>query len=297
MKKIFKLMLLLFITSALSVSCDYDENEYDSLFKEYNSTSTYYLQFSDASRSLQSAVDNDGEIIDIVSTIDVVLLGPPQAQDIVVDLQLDPASTIDASQYTLSSTSVTIPAGETSGSVTLTTNTELLPQDENLKLIYNLDAGENTATAGTTLNYDIFRIKFCPIDGDLAQFVGSWSGDSGWGGPDSIVTSLNGDGELQITGVGIAFMTGYWGEVIITQETLPMVVKPNGDFTIPEGDYFTTTYNGAAQPKYRLKGYGRLDACTGAMDLYYDFVQPGVLDSYVGYFGGQENFEVHVLLD
>lgn len=297
MKKIFKLLVLLVITSAVTVSCDYDESEYDSLFNEYDENSTYYLQFSDASRSLQSAVDNDGEIIDIETTIDVVLLGPPQSQDIVVDLQLDPSSTIDASQFTLSANQVTIPAGETSGSVTLTTNTELLPQDENLKLIFNLDAGENTATAGTTLNYDIYRIKFCPIDGDLAQFVGTWTGDSGWDGPTKVVTSLSADGKLQITGVGVAFMTGYWGEVITSQATLPMDVKPNGDFTIAEADYFTTTYNGAVQPKYRLKGYGRLDACTGSMDLYYDFVQPGVLDSYVDYFGGQDSFEEHITLN
>ncbi len=297
MKNIYKSIAFLIFASVMLVSCSKEETNYDSLINPVDLNSTYYVQFANASRSLQSSVDNNGEIIDIETTIDVVLLGPPQSQDIVIDLQLDPASTIDPSQFTLSASQVTIPAGETSGSVTLTTNTELLPQNENLKLIFNLDAGEHTATSGTTLNYDIFRIKFCPIDGDLAQFVGTWSGDSGWDGPTHVVTSLDADGNLQITGPGVAFITGYWGEVIQTQATLPMIVKPNGDFTIPEADYITTTYLGDPQPKYRLKGYGRLDACTGTMDLYYDFVQPGVLDSYVDYFGGQDNFEEHIKLN
>lgn len=288
MRKIIKNLAFLVFASLIAVSCDYDETNYDSLLNELDMNSTYYVQFANASKDLTTGVNNDGEIIDIETTIDVVLLGPPQSEAITIDLQLDPSTTIDPSMYTLSASSVTIPAGETSGSVTLTTNTELMPEDETLKLVMNLDAGANNATAGTQINYNLYRIRFCPID-DITIFEGSYSGDTYWG-PTQTTATVNANGVLEITGVGVAFMTGYWGEVITNMESIPIVLQPNGDFTIPETYYMSTTYNGAVQPDYNLTGYGRLDACTGTMELYYDFVQPGVLDSYVDYFGSQDYF-------
>ena len=125
-----------------------------------------------------------------------------------------------------------------------------------------------------TLTNDTFR--FFETEGD-------------WGAT-QVVTSLDNDGNLQITGIGVAFLTGYWGEVITSMETLPVNLDPeSGDFTIDLAPYITTTYNGDPQATYYLVATGNLNACSGKMYLYYDFVQEGV-GSYVEYFGDQAYF-------
>lgn len=190
-------VLSLFSCLLLFISCDWDESNYDSLTKELDPNATYYIQFKDASQTLESGFDPSGEIIDIESTITVVLLGTPQAQDISVDLSLDPASTIEASMYEIGTTSLTIPAGETSASTTFKTVTENMVEKELVTFILNIDMGENNATAGTTLNYELTRLAPCrPVPGtytiEMADSYGDgWQTDDGNGG-NGITIDLDG---------------------------------------------------------------------------------------------------------
>ena len=128
---------------------------------------------------------------------------------------------------------------------------------------------------------------------DLANYVGTWSGEDMWGDTE-VTTTLNADGILEITGIGVTFMIDGWGELILEQEILLMDVdKTTGSFTIEEQYYMKTEYDGAVQDLYYLSGTGTIDPCTNTMDLEYDFVQGGI--SYVawlteyGYFFHEKN--------
>jgi hypothetical protein len=129
---------------------------------------------------------------------------------------------------------------------------------------------------------------------DLADYVGTWTGTDMWG-PTEVTTTLDADGVLWITGVGVTFMEGQWGEVITDQVSLPMEIDlGTGAFTIDEAYYMTTTYGGAVQDVYNLSGTGVIDICgSNTMDLEYDFVQGGTsynawLNQY-GYFFVESN--------
>jgi hypothetical protein len=116
---------------------------------------------------------------------------------------------------------------------------------------------------------------------DLENYVGTWSGEDMWGDTE-VTTTLDADGNLEITGVGVVFMTDGWSETILEQEKVLMDVdKTTGSFTIEEQLYMKTEYDGAVQELYYLSGTGTIDPCTNTMDLQYDFVQDGV--SYVAW--------------
>lgn len=279
MKNIFKRIAFLIFAGLAVVSCDYDESNYDSLLNELDPNSTYYVQFKDASKSLQTGVDESGDLVDIETKIVVVLLGPVQSQDVVVNLGFDPSSTIDQSMYELSSNSVTIPAGKTSAFVTLKTNTELMPIGELLTLKLNIDAGEHNATAGTMLSYDLFRIRFCLLE--LSDYVGTWTGTDSWGYSTEIVTSLNDNGDLMMNGIGFGWFQDWWGEVIVTNT--PVKVNINlitGDFVIDAANqtvpYVTSTYLGDPQPAYKISANGKITStCEQVIEFEYTWIQGG----------------------
>lgn len=294
MKIYIQKITMLLVLSLVAISCDYDETNFDALTKDYTGNSSYYLQFSNASRSLQSGVKLDGSLDDIETTIDVVLLGPPQSQDITVDLNIDPSSTLEPEMYELSSTSVTIPAGETSGSVSLTTNTEEMPEDQPLNLKVTLDAGENTATAGTDLNYELLRIRFCPLENGAADFVGNYSVEentSGW--ENDISISLDSENNVIVSDMAVDIIEAGWGEPIIADGTFKMEFTENGMVTIPRQYIYTTTWEGAPY-RYEIEGSGTWSNCDGttkldlSYDIYYEGESAGLGESYYGVssFGG-----------
>lgn len=125
-------------------------------------------------------------------------------------------------------------------------------------------------------SYSISTIGEEKTDIDLSAFVGTWTGTTSYDHPTQVVTSLNGNGQLQITGIGVGFMEDDWGEVITDMQTLTMEVNMStGEFTIAETYYMTTIYDGEVQPVYNLSAVGTLNPCTGEMHLDYDFVQDG----------------------
>jgi len=198
-------MVLLFITSALTVSCDYDESEYDSLFNEVDQNANFYVQFNDAGQLFETSFNEAGEPVDVTTTVAVKLLGLPQSQDITVGLNLAASSDITSDMYELGTTSLVIPAGETSASTTLTIFSDMLPVDEISSFVLDIDAGENTATAGAVLSYNVFRTPPCiPIPGDYRIEMTDSYGD-GWqtngpNGGDGITIEVDG---VQIAEIGL----------------------------------------------------------------------------------------------
>lgn len=279
MKYILKIITVVVLTLFVTTSCQNDDTSWDALTTAPDKNATYYLQFKDASKSLQTGVAADGSLVDIETTVTVALLGVPQSKEVVVNFTIDAASTISTAMYELSASSITIPAGSTAGSINLKTNTALMPTGEVLKLILNIDAGNNAATAGTTLEYDLERINFCLLT--LADYVGTWQGTDSWGYPTQITTSIDNDGDLVMNGIGFGWFQDWWGEVIITNE--PVKVDINlitGAFVIDEAKqtspYLTSTYLGDVQPDYNIKASGKITStCDQVIEFEYSFLQGG----------------------
>jgi len=274
MKKIIRYLLIFVIGGAFLSACESPESAWDKMFNDYNkSNPTYYVQFTQSTGFFQTAIDDDGNPKNIILPIGVKLLGAPQASDVTVTLVKDNSSTIADNMYTLSSSTITIPAGETAGSVTLTALAAEMVENDTVKLVLNMDAGGAEATAANQIDYSLKRIKFCPL-ADPNDLVGSWSGTDSEGNASQVVTFLDGD-KFMIDGLNIGWMTGYWGEVIVTQTPLVMIMNPNGTLEIEEQDYLSTTWNGAPQPKYSLSATGNWDNCTKIMVINYDLHQGG----------------------
>ncbi len=223
MKNKLKYIAFLLLASFVVVSCDYDENNYESLIGEPNANATFYVQFNDAAQLFETSFTPDGSAADVETTVAVKLLGLPQSGDITVGLNLASSSDISSDMFELGTTSLVIPAGQTSASTTLTFFSDMLPEDETSSFILNIDAGENTATAGGVLTYNVFRTPPCiPIPGEYTvkmfdSYADGWQTTTGSGGP-GITIEVDG---VQIGEVNLA--AGAEGE---------------GTVTIPEGSQF-----------------------------------------------------------
>jgi hypothetical protein len=297
MKKIYKALFLFIAVGAMFMSCDKSKLEpnFDSMTKAPDPNASYYIQFINAEQSFETGVGLDGSLVDVQTTIGVVLMGTPQSQDITVNLAIDPSSTITSDMYTLSSTSITIPAGKTSGSVDLSTIADKMPVGETLSLVVNIDAGENNSpnTNGTVLKYSLKRIEFCPLLNGAADLVGSWSGTDGQGGYNysSIITSIQNGTNIDASGMGVGFINDFWGEDVVAGGTCTITIQGNGIIDIPRQYLFTTVYEGANYT-YEIEGSGKWDNCGPAphmlinYDIYYTGDAKGLAATYSSYLGG-----------
>jgi hypothetical protein len=137
--------------------------------------------------------------------------------------------------YDLGTTTLTIPAGETSASTDLTVFVDQLPVDETSSFILDLDAGDNTAPAGDVLTYNVFRTAPCiPIPGDYRVVMTDSYGD-GW----QTSTSLGGSGiTVEVDGVQIAEV-GLCSPYEATFDTCTDELSTGETtVTIPEGSLF-----------------------------------------------------------
>ncbi len=274
MKNIIRYILIFVIGTLVLSSCEDVVSNWDAMTNDYDkNNTTFYIQFLNASAYYETAIDADGLPTNIETTVGVALQGAPQSSDVTVELVVDASSTMTSNMYTLSSSTITIPAGQTSGSVSLIALADEMPEDETLALVMNMDAGGAEASSAFQLNYDMLRIKFCPLI-DMTDLVGSWTGFDSWNYPTEVVTALAGD-QFMIDGLGVGWMTDWWGEVIITQEPLIVTMNPDGTLVIDEQPYMTTTWNGDPQPAYSLSGTGKWDNCKKTLLIDYVFIQGG----------------------
>jgi hypothetical protein len=294
MKNIFKLFFTISIASVFLISCDEDV-AFDALTKAPDPNATYYVQFLDASKTLETGVTESGDLVEATSTIAVSIMGLPQSQDIVINLDVDPGNTLTSGMYQLSANSITIPAGKTSGSVTFSTIASKMPVGQTLKFVLNINAGENNSpsSTGTVLTYNVKRIEFCPLENGVASLVGSWSGTDGQGDytfPSQVTTDVKGD-KLAVSGLSVGFINGFWGEAVIDGGTFEMTVKGNGEVVIPRQYIYTTEYEGAPYD-YEVEGTGKWENCGSEpvliinYDIYYPGDESGLAKQYNSYLGG-----------
>ena len=294
MKNIFKLFFAISVTTIFLFSCD-EEVAFDAIISAPEEGASFYVQFIDAAKTMETGVTESGSLVEAKSTVAVSLMGMPQGQEIKVDLTPDPANTLTPSMYTLSASSITIPAGKTSGSVQFSTIASKMPVGQSLKFVMNMSAGDHNSPSatGTKLTYNVKRIEFCPLENGVATLVGSWSGDDGTGVetyPSQITTEVSGD-KLAVSGIAVGFMNNFWAEEIVSGGTFEMTVTGNGKLNIPRQYVFTTVYDGANYD-YEIEGSGKWENCGSTphliitYDIYYPGDAKGLAASYPSYTGG-----------
>ena len=313
MKKTISILFVLIAAGALLPSCEDVETGFDAITKDTDPASTYYLQFINASQSKETGVTEAGTLIEVELPVGAVVMGLPQSTPIVLNLAIDPSSTMTPDMYTLSATSITIPAGKTSGSVTFKTVAANMVPGETKTLVLTMDAGEHNSPSptGTKLTYSVKRLEFCPLTNGAADFVGAWSGtDVGydWGAeaPTSasvtVTAELSGASLKAVGGIGQPFIEQFWGEEVIAGGNFLMTIKGDGNIDIPRQYIYTTTYGGDPYD-YEIKGSGKWENC-GAKpkliidyDIYYPGDEDGLTKSYASYFGGKTYLTATITLN
>jgi len=271
MKNIIKYVLIFVIGGLVMSSCEDLESNYAAMTNDYDkSNTTYYIQYLNASQSFETAIDEAGLPTNIVTTVGVALLGAPQSSDVTVTIVADPSSTMTSSMYTLSATSIVIPAGLNSGSVSLTALAAEMPEDEVLNLVLNMDAGGAEAGTGAQLNYALKRIKFCPLD-DLNTMAGKYGGTDDWGLTVSVVATVDGD-KFMLQGLNHTWIQDMWGEGVTDEVPVEVTMNPNGTLEIAEQYIFTTDWEGAPYEYSILDGTGIWDNCKKTLIITYDIL-------------------------
>jgi len=116
------------------------------------------------------------------------------------------------------------------------------------------------------------------ITSDVSNMIPSiltWNGVDGTY-PSEVTTTASCAGST-MTGLNFGWMLDWWGEVIIDGGTLDYTATET-TIDIPYQYYCTTTYNGAEQTPYYIKGTGTIDN-SGADPVYtihYDIEQGGI---------------------
>jgi hypothetical protein len=282
MKSVIKYLLIFVIGGAFFSACDVESN-WDTMTGDFDpNNSTMYVQFLTSEGYWETSIDEAGGPEDIVITVGVTVLGAEPKSDITVTLSKNAESTIADAAWSLASNTITIPAGEMSASTTLTVVASEMTEDETVNLVIDMDAGGMEATAANQIDYDLKRIKFCPLE-DLNDLVGTWKGTDNVGYASQVVTSLDGD-NFMIVGMNVGWMEGWWEEEIT--EIVPVVctMNPNGTLVIEKQYYMTTLYSGAPY-RYEVSGSGKWDNCLKQLIFEYEIWYEGDSESLCDTYG------------
>jgi len=133
-------------------------------------------------------------------------------------------------------------------------------------------------------DYAIEQVAEYPPPADVSPLVGIYTGTDFVGGvtgeyPSEVVTQMNVDLTLGITGLGFGWMVDFWGETVEEQNYVTVTLEWCGDqgvLTIPEQDYIVTDYEGDLYP-YTIVGSGTfsIDGGVVTMHIEYDMIQDG----------------------
>lgn len=258
-KDILKIIVLFLIAGFVMTACDEEsKNIYD------GPATTHFT-----SKSGEFVAASDDEVF-------LIELGTTTSASASVSVVISDESTaIEGVHFQQFEKTVSIGSGEFVSSL------QISPIVSNLEnavtLILEIPAsGEEEL--GFNQTYTLSLARLCPVE-DLTVILGDRSGIDvtidglGWDPYASEVVISGSVDALKVTGLGIGWMTDFWGEVIITMEEVEMEVVDGLYVTIPEQAYMTTTYNGAPQPAYTIVGTGVLDNCAKTLTIRYDLKQ------------------------
>lgn len=312
MKNIFLKQIMMIAVGILTIfSCDYDPTSYDALTDHAPDPSAgYYVQFDDNIIDKQLTVDENSNAVNLTETMVVELMGMPLSEAITVTISADPSSTMTADMYTLSTSSVVIPAGKASASFNITTVADNMPECEFVTLKLNLNAGDNTTGSepGKTASFRTRKISPSPLENGLSDLEGTWAIEESYTNGDyydepSFTATWDGT-NLIVPGLGQPMIVDFWGEPVVSGGTCNVTVNEDGTVTIPRQYIFTTVYPppAGANYDYEIEGSGTWVSLCGeppTMKLKYDIYYPGddcgLACSYSSYFGASEFGGVYVL--
>jgi len=136
----------------------------------------------------------------------------------------------------------------------------------------------------TGTDYTFEELAASPPPPDVSPLVGIYTGTDFVGGvtgeyPSEVVTQMNVDLTLGITGLGFGWMVDFWGETVEEQNYVTVNLEWCGDqgvLTIPEQDYIVTLYAGDLYP-YTIAGSGTFSIDDGVVTMHieYDMIQDG----------------------
>lgn len=264
MKNIINKLFVLFLLIGLA-GCESDPLLYDVV------NGQTLAQFSSSSGSLATPAGGASTTVDVlVSTV--------SSADREIAISIDASSTATADQYTISN--LVIPANSYIGTITITSNFEALPEEGNSNLVLKLGDIGNSATVVEKGTFNLQFFRKCEVK--MEDLVGTWSGSGSWGDTSfeyttEVVTTIDENGDLFINGLAFQWFTGWWGEIIVTNDPVKLNVnEETGALTIDEQFYLTSTYLGDPQLPYNLKGTGMvLNACNKTIQIFPVFVQGG----------------------
>src|SRR5665647_2368745 len=100
MKNIYKLLFTLTFAGIFIYSCMDKEAGFGSITSKPDPSATYYVQFLDAAKTMETGVTEAGALVDATSSVAVSLMGMPQTTPITVNLTPDAANTLTSTMYT-----------------------------------------------------------------------------------------------------------------------------------------------------------------------------------------------------
>ena len=160
MKKTKFLFLTLILASFLA--CDKEDSNVYNTYDNVNGQTL--ISFDGNSSDLAVTIDDTGSV-DVVIEASTV-----STADRTVTISIDPESTANPENYSLSSNTVTIPANEYFGTLTIT-GTDISVETTAETIILNIDSTSVESVLGTTTHtVNIFQV--CPVPSDY--FVGSY---------------------------------------------------------------------------------------------------------------------------
>jgi hypothetical protein len=250
MKNIYKLMFVLFVAGALFFSCDKLETNFASLTKEYSASIESNLVFLNGNMLFE--VENNS-VTDVTIPIEIQVWGPLSSSDATVDISVDAAASTAQSptHYTLSVTSVTIPAKKGGAEFNLVMHSANFAKGDTVLLVMNLSS--STYKSGlfpSTAMLKLSKKPECPFD--IKTFTGSYTADETGYGKYAV------DFRPDPTDPNRIWQTNFWDW---TNDLLAFDLDPdNGTVTVASQQI--TMGDGGS---YEVVGSGTYDPCTGIM--------------------------------
>lgn len=172
-------------------------------------------------------LDANNDPSDLVTTIDIKVLGPAPTSDLTVDFDItlegyingeDTVIAATTDMFTLSATSFTVPAGSSMGSIDLTLVNLGMPLQQGVSFKIKLkDGSVPVYTVNNEAIYTLYKKDFCPWE--VADFVGDYdvTYTSAWGVDISETWTIadTEDGNMTIDGIWYGGPPAIWGETMV----------------------------------------------------------------------------------
>lgn len=183
-----------------------------------------------------------------------------------ISVTIDPTSTALASQYTIDSASLVIPAGSYNGNIVVTGNFANLVVGQTVKLILNLTNVDQATLQTNRKKYELSIFKSCPLanasifNGNYKVTVDGWQDYAVGATVPVVYNSADGLNTFRILSTT--------NPSIINRGVPYMIVTINPATATVVSITSNTIYNYGASGTARVSaGSGTLSACTGDMNL------------------------------